>query len=38
MDELLKNIRQWVEMKIDALAAGSPQIALFAPRMKKGIL
>ena len=37
MEELLSNIRQWVEMKIDALAAGSPQIALFAPRMKKGI-
>lgn len=37
MEELLKNIKTWVEMKIDALAAGNPQMALFAPRIKKGI-
>jgi hypothetical protein len=37
MEELLINIKTWVEMKIDALAAGNPQMALFAPRIKKGI-
>ncbi|MBO5803601.1 MAG: hypothetical protein J6R25_00775 [Bacteroidales bacterium] len=37
MEELLKNIKTWVEMKIDALAAGNPQMAIFAPRIKKGI-
>ena len=37
MDELLSNIQRWIEMKIDALATGNPQMALFAPRIKKGI-
>lgn len=37
MEDLLNNIKTWVEMKIDALAAGNPQMALFAPRIKKGI-
>ena len=37
MDDLLSNIRKWIEMKVDTLASGSPQMALFAPRMKKGI-
>lgn len=37
MEELLKNIKTWVEMKIDALAAGNPQMVIFAPRIKKGI-
>jgi hypothetical protein len=37
MEELLNNIRKWIEMKVDALASGSPQMVLFAPRMKKGI-
>lgn len=37
MDEILDNIKEWVDMKIDALASGNPQMALFAPRLKRGI-
>jgi hypothetical protein len=37
MDELLKVINVWIGQKVDALAATSPRLVLFAPRIKQGL-
>lgn len=37
MDEILKVINVWIGQKVDALAATSPRLALFAPRIKQGL-